>query len=335
MPDGNIVETGFDKVSDNMSGYNLNQLITGAEGTLGIVTEVTLKLQPVGVIRPKAYEFGKLEDLHGPIQDITRSDIKALHIAWSDSIHFENQRKIGLHAPNVKNLLLVTLQGDERLVNLEEEMLNEIISKHGGKPISDDVAQHEWDERCYEFRTREVGVGAIPAEVVVPTVNFGEFSTLCYEAFKDLKMQAGGVIGMVADRNTCMFMPYYFLDQEVLTGMTAYSYNVRMAEESYKFGGRPLGFGIFFATNLPKIRGTGVEVMKDIKTALDPHDVMNPGHLTSTKTRFGLKIGESLMGMGFKVMGVGKKMLPKDKMFDEQAEKFELERIKREAKGGH
>ena len=49
-PDGSIVNTGFETLADNMSGYNLNRLFVGAEGTLGVICEVTFKLTP----RPEA-----------------------------------------------------------------------------------------------------------------------------------------------------------------------------------------------------------------------------------------------------------------------------------------
>ena len=67
LPDGTIVKTGFNNVCDNMSGYNLNRLFVGAEGTLGVITEVTLKLVPKPeVLRPLAYAFESLDKLGAP-----------------------------------------------------------------------------------------------------------------------------------------------------------------------------------------------------------------------------------------------------------------------------
>jgi len=67
IPDGSIVDTGFETLSDNMSGYNLNRLFVGAEGTLGVICEVTFKLTPrPEVLRPIAYEFESLDKTAGP-----------------------------------------------------------------------------------------------------------------------------------------------------------------------------------------------------------------------------------------------------------------------------
>ncbi|HXZ24466.1 MAG TPA: FAD-binding oxidoreductase, partial [Methanomassiliicoccales archaeon] len=64
MPDGSVVETGFRDVADNSAGYNLNALQVGAEGTLGIITKVTLKLYPFGgVIKNVSYAFNDLKSI--------------------------------------------------------------------------------------------------------------------------------------------------------------------------------------------------------------------------------------------------------------------------------
>ncbi len=329
LADGTIISTGYDALSDNMAGYNLNQLFTGAEGTLGVIGTVTMRLFPMGVIKPLAYEFNKLSQMGGPINEIVKHpSVKPMHIAWSDEVHFANQRKAGLHTPDVKNLFLVTLQGDDEFIALEEKVIDEIVEAAGGKKISYEIASHEWDERCYEFRARQVGVGAIPAEVVVPVADWADFAEECYKGFKDLKMDSGGVIGMIADRSTAMFMPYYFMNNETIVGMTGFAYNTYMGDVAEKYGGRALGMGVFFAANLPKVRDAGAfELMKDLKTCMDSRDVMNPGHLVHGKTRFGIALGKNMMTLSFKMLETVKKIAPKDKTFEKNIERFKFDEM--------
>ena len=52
LPDGTVIETGYDDISAYMSGYNLNQLMVGAEGTLGKICTVTLRMYPKATVRP-------------------------------------------------------------------------------------------------------------------------------------------------------------------------------------------------------------------------------------------------------------------------------------------
>ena len=131
---------------------------------------------------------------------------------------------------------------------------------------------------------------------------------------------------MVADRNTSMFMPYYFKDDESLLGMTAFAYNFYMGDKAMKYGGRSLGLGVFFASNLDVIHGAGAaNLMRDLKTFMDPHDVINPGHLVCGKTKFGISLDKNLMGIGAKLMVGVKKLLPADNIFVSNAKRFEYD----------
>ncbi len=326
LSDGTILETGDDNVGAYYKGYNLNQIFSGCEGTLAVFATVTFRLHPMGKIKPAAYEFDELAQANGVIQKIVNNpSVRPLHIAWSDSLHFANQRKAGFPAPDVKSLLLVTFQGDEKFVALEEKVIDQIVAEDGiGRKITDEhIPAHEWEERCYEFRARKVGVGEIPAEVIVPTHEWGTFVGECYKGFKDMKMEAGGVIGVMVDRNTTLFMPYYFKDDEGMLGMTAFGFNFYLGDVAMKYGGRTTGFGIFFAWNLDNIHDADtVEYMRNLKTVLDPHDVVNPGHVVCGKTRFGVNMSKQLMGLGSGMMQLMKKMLPANTTFADNKKRF-------------
>ncbi len=332
IPDGSIVETGFETLSDNMSGYNLNRLFVGAEGTLGVICEVTFKLTPrPEVLRALAYAFPSLDKLQGPIKDITRSRVSPLHVAWSDANHFKFLRKVHPNAPNVGSLLLVTLEGDKAVVDHEEKVIDEIAAKHGGAKQSSEIATHEWDERCYEFRSREVGLGAIPMEVLVPVNDYAAMTNDLYDLMASMKME-GAIIGILTDRNTVMFMPYYMYDSESLSkSVTSLSFNYKCGDLAYKNNGRMLGgFGLFFGSLLKRVRGEGYEVEVAIKKAIDPKDIMNPGKLLGMKTRFGLPIGPGMLGFGMGAMATVKKVLPGDKNMDKKGSDFELENLEKE-----
>ena len=333
LPDGTVIETGYDNVANNMSGYNLNSLFNGAEGTLGIIVEVTLRVYPKGIIKPLAYNFKNLKEMGVPINKIVNHpSLKPLHIAWSDCYHFENQRKAGIDEhKGIDNLFLVTLQGAEEFVKLEEQEIDKIVAESGGVKMDQHVADHEWEERCYEYRVRKIGIGSIPAEVVVEVQHWAEFVDECYKSFEVMKMDTGGIVGMIADRSTAMFMPYYFKDDETLLGMVAFAFNFYLGNRALLYGGRSLGFGVFFASNLDLVRErNSTDLMRDLKTFLDPHDVMNPGHLVCGKTRFGINMDSKLMGLGSVMMQTAKKILPKDKIGMMNKERFHYDNMEEE-----
>jgi len=324
MSDGTILETGNDHMGSYKSGYNLNQAFSGSEGTLCVFGTITFRIYPMGIIKPTAYCYENLKDMNETIQRIVRHpSIKPLHIAFSDELHFANQRKAGVHAPDAKNLLLLTLQGAKEFVERDMAELDVIASELGGTRIDDAIAEHEWEERCYEFRARKVGVGEIPAEVVVPVSCWGEFTEECYSGFGKMKMEAGGIIGVIVDRNTTMFMPYYFKDDESLLGMTAFAFNFYLGGRAVEYGGRTTGFGVFFAWNLDNVHDAStVQYMRSLKTKLDPRDVINPGHLVCGTTRFGINMGKQLMGVGSAMMQAVKKLMPANTTFADNKKRF-------------
>ena len=333
VDDGSIVTTGWNELGSYGAAFNLNQFFSGAEGTLGIIATFTMRIYPMGEVRCLAYEFDALKDMDGPTQALVRHpSVRPLHVAWSDYLHFQNQHRAGVHAPDVKNLWLVTVQGDEKHNDLEEAAVTAMAEAAGGRKIADEIAEHEWEERCYEFRARKVGVGEIPAEVIVPTVNWGEFTDDCYNGFKEMKMEAGGVIGVMVDRSTALFMPYYFKDDELLTGMLAFGFNFYLGDVAAGYGGRSTGFGVFFAWMMDVIHNRDTATLtRELKTALDPHDVVNPGHVVCGMTRFGVDMNKSLMSLGSAVMQIAKKTLPADRTFEKNLLRFrynDLERIK-------
>ncbi|HTY46234.1 MAG TPA: FAD-binding oxidoreductase [Methanomassiliicoccales archaeon] len=333
MPDGSVVETGFRDVADNSAGYNLNALQVGAEGTLGIITKVTLKLYPFGgVIKNVSYAFNDLKSISRPLWEICRSQVVPLHIGFSDGAHFEFLRKAGKHAPEVGTIMNVAFDGSKENVEREEAAVDAIVAKYGGKKLDQSVGDHEWDERCYEFRAREVGMGAIPGEIVSRLKDFDAVADGCYKLLTDLKME-GAIIGIMCDRNTVMFMPYYFMDSDSILSMMSYAYNKKTSDLAYAHGGRPLGFGAFFAANLVIVRGKdATEQMKRIKKALDAKEVMNPGKLLEMDTRFGIGISSKMFELAMDGLAIAKKAIPRQHQFEDKAEVYESER---EAKEKH
>jgi len=315
-----------------MAGYNLNRLFVGTEGTLGVICEVTLKLFPrPEVLRPLAYSFESLDKVGAPMKDLTRTKVTPLHIAWSDGNHFKYLRKIGHDAPEVGCLWLVTLEGDKAMVEYEEKIVDEIVAKHGGKKESYELAQHEWDERCYEYRTSMLGLGTSASEILVPVSAYADAVKGLYELMDSMKME-GAIIGVAVDRNSIMLMPYYLFDKESMTkSMTSLSFAFKAGDVAKKLGGRLMGgFGLFMSSQLKPLRGEGYEVQVAIKKALDPKEIMNPGKLLGMKTRFKLPVGPGLFGVGMSAMSIAKKVLPADKMIDEKSEALAREELENE-----
>jgi len=324
LPTGKVIHTGDKYVPQNGGGPNLNWLFVGSEGTLGIVTEVTMTILPKPEeFRPVSYSFADLKMLTPALKRLARSGVAPMHIMFSDKAHFDYLRAIGKHAPEVGALVTCALTGTKASVDMEEKALDEIMAGAGAKKEPKELADHEWAERNYEFRLREMGVGAIPGEILIPINRFDAVLDGTRKIIQQLKLKAP-MIGTVADQNTVMLMPYYLTDEHKLVASTAaMGFAKRLGDLAFENGGRPVGLGIFFAGNLAKYRGKeGAGLIRDIKKVIDPYEIMNPGKMVETGTRYGISIPAFLMNFGMHMMGSVKRILPRDKIGEKEIAKL-------------
>jgi glycolate oxidase len=315
LPNGGILATGNGGMIGTGS-FDLNRLFFGSEGTLGIITQVKMKMYPgPEELRPLSYGFSDLKALSKATSAITRSQVEPLHVSFLDKNHFDFLRDIGMggDTPEVGAMLNVTLEGDTEVLNAEEALLDSISAEHGGEKQTRDTAEHEWSERFYELRTKRAGPSAVLGEAFVPMASMADMASDIYKLIKKMKLRAA-ITGMVGDRNTVVFMPYYLSDErKMIRSMVSLSFVKKLGDLAFANGGRPAGLGLFFTGNLKKMYGPGLDVMHDLKAVLDPHDVMNPGKTTEGLTRFGVPIPAFTMNLGMNVMARIKHMMSKDK----------------------
>jgi glycolate oxidase len=314
LPTGEVINTGFDKVLSNSAGYDLNSLFIGAEGTLGVITKVTLKVtSKPKEIRPLTYTFAKLTEIAPVVQRIVRENITPLHLSFFGKEHFDLLSKLKLSQPPKGAVLNIVLEGASEILNYEEALLDKIITKKGGKKADKKLAKHEWAERYYEMRTKRLGPSAILAEGFVPISEMGAMVEDTYALFSKLKLR-GAITGMISDRNTAVFMPYYLSDErKFFKSVSSLSFVKKLGDLAFKHGGRPAGLGLFYAVNLKKLHGPGMDLIYDIKDTLDPHEIMNPGKLIEGRTRYGVPIPPIGMKVGMGALAALKRIIPGDK----------------------
>jgi len=323
LPNATVIHTGDKLVPQNGGGPNLNYLFIGSEGILGVVTEVTMKILPKPEeLRPVSYSFADLAKVTPALKVLARSGVVPMHIMFGDRLHFDFLRAIGKHAPEVGCLVTCTLTGTKAQVEIDEATLDEIMSASGGKKEPRETADHEWSERSYEFRVRELGAGVIPGEILIPINKFEVVLEGTHKIADQLKLRTP-IIGTVADRNTIMLMPYYLMDERnMVTSTAAMGFGKRLGDIAFENGGRPVGLGIFFAGNLNRYRGKeGARLIRNIKDMIDPNGIMNPGKLVETGTRFGISIPGFLMNFGMQLMGSVKRILPREKIGERELAK--------------
>jgi len=324
LPSGEVIHTGDRIVPQNGGGPNLNGLFIGSEGILGIVTEVTMAILPKPEeFRSVSYSFDELSKFVPAVKKLVRSGATPMHIMFGDRLHYEFLRAIGKHAPDVGCLITMALTGTKASVDVEEKLIDEVMASEGGKKEPKELAEHEWAERSYEFRVREIGAGAIPGEILVPIEKFDDVLKDMRDLVAKLKLVAP-TIGTVADNATVMLMPYYLTDEHKLVrSVSAMGFGKKLGDIAFKHGGRPVGLGIFFAANLDKYRGKeGAKFIRSIKQMIDPKGIMNPGKLVATGTRFGISMPAFMMNFGMNAMAAVKRILPRDRIGEKELAKL-------------
>lgn len=306
LADGSVAST-------RNAPLDLTAVFAGAEGTLGIITKVAVRLRPIPeCTRPFAYSTASLEALAGPLEALTRSPIDPLHVALFDGAHFRYLKLLGKHVPEVGGMLFAVLEGTNEGVAAEEKLLDELMGKHGAEKLPRDVADHEWEERFYELRARRLGPGGVLGEAVIPVREFGGVAADLLVVSEELGMVAA-INGVVVDRNTIALMPFFITDERTMMRSLggAMGFVKKIVDVGIAHGGRPSGLGIFFAGNMDKLHDQKTaNVLSDLKEALDPSHTINPGKHTEMGTRYGIPIPGFLLDVGMSVMAVLKRGMP-------------------------
>ncbi len=277
LPNGKIINTGFKDVLSNSSGYNLNSMFVGAEGTLGVITKATLKIYPLKEIRLLSYSFSGMKALSEAIFNLTRSKVTPLNISFVDKNHFEFLKAVGKDVSCDGALINIALEGSKERLDIEESLIGPIMKD--GKKESDVIAEREWAARYYGVRTKELEFSTMLGEAFVSVSHMNEMAEEIYELTYKMNLRAA-ITGTVVDRNTVVFTSYYLTDErKLIRDMISLVFIKKLSDIGSKYGSGPANLGVFHTFSTKKALGTDTTAIKDIKAALDPHNIMNSGKL--------------------------------------------------------
>lgn len=287
LPDGRIVRTGG-RARKSAAGYDLTRLFVGSEGTLGVITEVTLRLSAIPrAISAAVCSFGTLEGAVGTVIATIRSGVPVARIELLDEVQMEAVNTFSrLDYPVAPTLFFEFHGGSEAGVIEQAEAVQALA-------VARDGSDFRWatkpEERSRLWRARHDAYYAALAlrpggkgwvtDVCVPVSRLAECIT---ETKKDHAGSAllAPLVGHVGDGN---FHLIYVLNPDNPEEMAqARRLNDRLVQRALAMGGtctgeHGVGYGKMEA--LIAEHGEGVEVMRRIKSALDPQNLMNPGKM--------------------------------------------------------
>jgi D-lactate dehydrogenase (cytochrome) len=286
LADGRIIKTGT-YAKKTSAGYDLTALMVGSEGTLGLITELTLKLHPI----PEAISAGivAFESFGGAVQSVIETIQMALPMARMEFVDTATVEAFNEYAdrsmPPMPHLLF-ELHGSADSVKQDAETFGAICRENGGQDF-------EWSERTedrtalwslrhngyYAILAARKGARAVVTDICVPISHLAD---AVEETRADIAASGlmGPILGHVGDGN---FHSVLLLDPEnKAEHETALVLSDRMAQRALAYGGTCTGehgVGIGKKKFMEAEHGTAWDVMGTIKQALDPHNLMNPGKL--------------------------------------------------------
>ena len=286
MADGQVIRTGT-RAKKSSAGYDLTRLLIGSEGTLGLITELTVKLQGVPeVIAGGICSFPSVEAACNAVINTIQYGIPVARIELLDTVQVcACNRYSGLELPE-ETLLLLEFHGTKHGVGEQSEMFGEIASEYTPyefKWTTDQEARTKlWKARHDAFWAAMAlvpGGIAMSTDVCVPISRLAECVEDTRRDIEDSGIIAP-IVGHVGDGNFHT-LPIALPD-DVEAWKRIQSFVERLSERAIAMDGTCTGehgIGQGKIKYLRQEMGPAVDMMIAVKKALDPNDILNPGKL--------------------------------------------------------
>ena len=282
--DGTVIHTGG-RARKSAAGYDLTGLFIGSEGTLGIITEITVKLTLLPeAVAAAVCAFPTVDAAVNTVFKVMDAGISIARIELLDELQMDAVNKYSNLDYEVAPTLFFEFHGSENTVAESSKIAGEIALKHGSSDFRWAIDENErkklWQARynCYyaALNLRPGSVGYV-TDVCVPISHLTE----CIARTKTLLSNTyllATMLGHVGDGNFHVVFPLEPGNKKELEDARKISeqiVDIALEMEGTSTGEHGIGIGKRGA--LVKEHGDAVEVMRAIKHALDPQNIMNPG----------------------------------------------------------
>jgi glycolate oxidase len=287
LPDGEVLWTGNKCVKD-VAGYSLRDLFIGSEGTLGVITKVLLRLIPKPAAKKTMVAtFNAMDQAAQCVSDIIAAQIIPCTLEFLDrtTIHcVEDFAKVGLPL-DCEALLLMESDGHSAVVAEEAAKMEEIARKNGALEVR--VAKDDAEATKLATARRSafsalarVAPTTILEDATVPRSELARMIRFVETVAKKYNLRIG-TFGHMGDGN---LHPTFLTDERNKAEMHRIEEAFHeIFDEAIRLGGTITGeHGVGLAKKgfLPKFAGDAqMRVMRELRRALDPNGILNPGKM--------------------------------------------------------
>jgi D-lactate dehydrogenase (cytochrome) len=284
LADGRAIHTGT-RARKSSAGYDLTRLFVGAEGTLGVITEVTLRLHGLPEATAVATcAFSSVEGAVKTVIEVIQLGLGVARIEFMDDRLVEAINRYSRLDLPVQPTLLFEFHGlSEAAVAETARFAEQIAAEHGGPGFAWETTQagreRLWAARhdvYYAARALRPGSEVLTTDVCVPISRLAE-CIVASRAELDAASFPATIVGHVGDGNfhvQCMYSPEQEGEVE--------AFAARLVERAQAMGGTCTGehgVGLGKMKYLKTEHGEALDVMRALKRTLDPDNRMNPGKI--------------------------------------------------------
>ena len=285
LADGRIIRTGG-RARKSAAGYDLTRLFVGSEGTLGVITEVQLRLYGIPEAMSAAVcQFESLDDAVNSVIQTIQTGIPVARIELLDDV----QMGACIDYSNLKGYaakptLMFEFHGTDASVREQAEMTGAIISEFDGGDFKWTAHAEDrnklWQARhdaYYAALKLRPGRQGLATDVCVPIAQLAE---CLLETKRDIDQSGllAPIVGHVGDGNFHLLLLVDPEDEEEMASVNAL--NERLVHRALAMGGTSTGehgVGYGKVDFMTAEHGDAISVMRAIKNAIDPDTIMNPG----------------------------------------------------------
>ena len=287
LANGDIIKTGT-RAKKTSAGYNLTNLFVGSEGTLGIITEVHLKLSPIPEnIMSAICQFKDLESAVLTAQEIIQYGASVARIELLN----KDQMEISIKYSNLENLeplptLFYEFHGSENANKESIEVVEEISKSHNGSDFTWASNTEErnkiWKARhnvYYSVKAQGDNIRVYTTDVCVPISNLVECIQYAENEIQNNGLKAP-MVGQVGDVNfhvTIIYDPKKENEYKYIR-----SFSDKLIDKALELEGTITGehgIGLQKKEYLLKQHADNIPLMKVIKKSFDANNIMNPGKI--------------------------------------------------------
>ena len=286
LPDGRVIRTAR-RARKSAAGYDLTRLFVGSEGTLGVITEVTVRLYGIPeAISAAVCAFPTIESAVDTVIETIQSGVPVARIELLDDAQINAINKYSKLDHRVAPTLFFEFHGSKAGVAEQVAVVEALAGEHGGADFhwatTPEARSKLWQARhdaYYAALAMRPGSKGWPTDVCVPISRLAECIA---ETKRDLARSTipSALAGHVGDGN---FHLIFMIDPQSKEEISeANRLNDRMIARALAMEGTCTGeHGIGYGKMdfLIAEHGEAVLVMRNIKRAIDPNDIMNPGKI--------------------------------------------------------